>query len=170
MLGGRVGAVEREGALGLNRGDVDECPATLSLEVGQCGHRPVYLTHEVHIYDTRELLGGGLLEGGEEAHCGEVHPGVEPTVLLDCAVGHSLYLIELRSVGGDGDRLAAFASYLFHQGTKARLTPGRDHHLRAPPGEPEGGLPTYAAGGAHQRHHLLLYWLQLHKLIAPCSL
>src|SRR5215207_9559174 len=103
--------MEREGALGLDRGDVNQCPTTLSFEVRQRGHRSVDLPHEVHVDHPCELLRGRLLEGSEEAHCGEVHPGVEPTVLLDCVVGHSLYLIELRGIGGDGDRLAALAPY-----------------------------------------------------------
>src|SRR5829696_9881148 len=118
MLGSPVGAVEREGALGLDRGDVDQGPTTLALEVGQRGHRPLDLAHEVHVYHPPELLGGGLLEGGEEPHRGQVHPGVEPPVLLGRAVGDRPHLLELRSVGGDGDRLAALAPYLFHQGVK----------------------------------------------------
>ena len=44
---------------------MDQGPATLSFEVGQRGHRPVDLPHQVHVYDPRELLRGDLLEGGD---------------------------------------------------------------------------------------------------------
>src|SRR3712207_289669 len=104
--------MEREGALGLHRGDVDQCPTALSLEVRQRGHRPVDLSHEVHVYDALELLRGRLLEGGEEPHRGEVHPGVEPPVLLYGAVGHRLDLLEVCYLGDRGRRFAAPASYL----------------------------------------------------------
>ena len=64
-------------------------------------------THEVHGYDALELLRGGLLEGGEEPHRGEVHPAIEPAVLLHSPVGDRFHLPELRGVSGDGDSLAA---------------------------------------------------------------
>src|SRR5829696_5349943 len=154
--------MEREGALGLDRGDVDQSPTTLSFEVRKRGHRSVDLAHEVDVYDARELLRSRLLEGGEEAHCGEVHPGVQPPELLYSAVGHSLYLIELRSIGGDGDRFAALSPDLLYEGVEPLLAAGRDHHPCTTLGEPESRLPSYAAGGAHQRHNLLFYWLESH--------
>src|SRR5919199_632645 len=161
--------MERERALGLDRGDVDQCPTSFSFEVGQRCHRSVYLSHEVHVCDALELLRGRLLEGGEEPHRGEVHPGVEPPVLLYGAVGHGLDLLEVCHLGGYGRGLSPLAPYLFDKGVQPLLAPGRNDYFGAPFSEPEGGLPSYAAGGTHQCHNLLLYWLMLHTLIAPCS-
>jgi hypothetical protein len=111
---------------------------------------------------TRELFWGGVLEGSEEAHRGEMYPGVQPPELLYSAVGYGLDLLELRSIGGDGDRLAALSPDLLYEGVEPLLAAGRNDHLGAPLGEPKGRLPSYAAGGSHQCHHLLFHCLQLH--------
>src|SRR5215208_7795248 len=97
-----------------------------------------------------------------------MHPGVEPPVLLHRTVGYRLYLLVLRSVCDHDRRLAALPSYLFHQRVEPWLAPGRDHHLGAPLCEPEGGLPPYAAGGAHQRHHLPSIGLSC-AITTPCA-
>src|SRR3712207_1920926 len=128
--------------------------------MGQRGQRTVDLPHEVYVDDALELLRGRLLEGGEEPHRGEVHPGVEPTVFLYGAVGHRPHLPEVRGVGDHGRRLAAIASYLLHQGDEPFLAAGGNHHLRAPLREPERRLPSYAAGGTHQGRYLLFYRLE----------
>ena len=81
-----------------------ERPASLALYVRQCGHRPVNLTHEVHIDYALELFWLGLVEGCEETDGREVYPGVEPTVLLNGNLGDGLYLLELADVGYHGPR------------------------------------------------------------------
>jgi hypothetical protein len=86
-----------------------------------------------------------------------VHPGVEPSVLLDGAVGDCLYLLEVRHFGGYGRGLPSFASYLIDQGIQSLLAPSRNDDLGSPFSEPERRLAAYAAGGSHQHHHLLLY-------------
>src|SRR5215204_7822430 len=144
-------------------------PPSLALYVRQRGHRSVDLPHEVHVDDPLELLWGRLFEGGEESHRGEVHPGVDIPVHLYGAVGHSLYLIELRGIGDHVRRLAALAPYLVHQRGEPRLAAGRDDHLGAPIGEAESRLPPYSAGGAHQHHHLLFYRLELHHQHSFCA-
>jgi hypothetical protein len=93
---------------------VHERPASLALYARQRGHRPVDLTHEVHLDHALELFWLGLVEGGEEACGRKVYPGVEPTVLLDGALGDGLYLVEVRYIGGYGDSLPAFGSYLLY--------------------------------------------------------
>jgi hypothetical protein len=77
---------------------VHECPASLALYVRQRGHRPVDLTHKVHIDHAPELIGFCLVERSEEVCGREVYPGVEPTVLLDSALGDGLYLLELGDI------------------------------------------------------------------------
>ena len=84
-----------------------ERPASLALYAWQRGHRPVDLAHQVHVYHAPELLGPRPVEGGEEADGREVHPGVEPTVLLDGSLGDGLHLLELGDVGYHGPCLAA---------------------------------------------------------------
>jgi hypothetical protein len=71
------------------------------------GHRPVDLTHEVHVDHALELFRLCLVERSEEAGGREVYPGVEPTVLLDGALGDGLYLLELGDIRYHGARLAA---------------------------------------------------------------
>lgn len=73
----------------------------------QCGHRPVDLTHEVHVDHALELIGFCLVERSEEACGRQVYPGVEPTVLLNGYLGDVLHLLELGDVGYHGPRLAA---------------------------------------------------------------
>src|SRR5918998_3711356 len=109
-----------------------------------------------------ELLRGRLLEGGEEPHRGEVHPGVEPPVFLYGPLSNGLYLLEVRDLGDHGRRLAPSPLYLSYQRVEPLLVPGRDHHFGAALCEAERRLPPYAAGGAHQRHHLFLCRLELH--------
>jgi hypothetical protein len=135
---------------------------TLSLYVRKGCHGSVDLPHEVHVDDPGELFGSRLLESSEEPHRGEVHPGVEPPVLLYGAGGHGLHLLVLRGVGDHVRRLAALAPYLVHQGGEAFLAPGRDDHLRAPFGEPKGRLSADTAGCSHQHHYLLFHCLQPH--------
>src|SRR4028119_2452628 len=45
---------------------------------------------------------------------GGVHPGVQASVLLHGAVGHSLHLLVFRSVGDHGRRLTALSPYLLY--------------------------------------------------------
>jgi hypothetical protein len=71
------------------------------------GHRPVDLTHEVHVEHAPELFGSCLVERSEEADGREVHPGVEPTVLLDGSLSDGLHLRELADVGDHGRHLTA---------------------------------------------------------------
>src|SRR5829696_9868336 len=170
VLGGAVGALERDRTLGAHRGDVDQRPSTFALHVRQGGHRPVDLAHQVHVDHPRELLRGGLLEGSDQQHGGEVHPGVEPSVHLHCAVGHRLDLFEVGHLGGYGRGLTSFAPYLFDQGVQPLLVPGRNNYLGATISEPESRLAAYAAGGSHQRYHLLLYWLKSHTHRSLCFL
>jgi hypothetical protein len=84
-----------------------------------------------------------------KSYRGQMHPSVESPVLLYGPVGDRFHLLELRSVGGNGDSLAALVPYLLYQGVEALLAPSRGHDLRALPCEPDGGLAAYAAGGAH---------------------
>ena len=93
---------------------MDQGPTALALYVRQRRHRPVDLAHQVHVDNPGELLGGRLLEGGQQPYPGQVHPRVECAVLLHGAVGHGLYLLKVRSVGGDGDGLAALVPYLLY--------------------------------------------------------
>ena len=93
-----------------------ERPASLALYVRQCGHRPVNLTHEVHIDYALELFWLGLVEGCEETDGREVYPGVEPTVLLNRLLRSHLDLVEVRYIGGYRDGPPALGSYLLNQG------------------------------------------------------
>jgi hypothetical protein len=138
--------------------------------VGQRSHRPIDLPKEVHVDDPLELFGGRLFECGEEPNRGEVHPGVEPAVLLYGALCHSLYLFEIRSISDYGHRLTALAAYLLDQGVETLLAAGRDEHLGAALGEPQGCLAANAAGSSHQHHYLLFYWLQPHIYRSSCYL
>src|SRR5215211_6759425 len=42
------------------------------------------------------------------------------------------------------------------KGVQPLFVPGRNYYLGAPIGEPESRPAAYAAGGSHQRYHLLL--------------
>src|ERR671921_2044845 len=154
--------MEREGALGFDRRDVDQGATALSCEVWQRGHRPVYLSHEVHVYDSLELLWSRLLESSEESYRSEVHPGIEPPVLLHGTVDYCLHLFEIRGVCDHGRRFAALAAYLFSEGVEPFFAAGGDDHLGASFSEPEGSLPPYAAGGSHQGYYLLLHGLEMY--------
>src|SRR5215211_4221616 len=99
-----------------------------------------------------------------------MYPGVEPSVLLYGAVGHCLDLLELGHLGGYGRGLTSFAPYLFDQGVQSLLVPDRNNYLGAPFSEPESSRAAYAAGGAHQRYHLLLYWHKPHTHRSLCFL
>src|SRR5215218_9409942 len=70
VLGGAVGALERDRTLGAHRGNVDQRPSTFALYVRQGGHRPVDLAHQVHVDHPRELRRSGPLEGSDQQHGG----------------------------------------------------------------------------------------------------
>ena len=91
-----------------------ERPASLGLYARQRDHRSVDLTHEIHLDHAPELLGPRPGEGGEEADGREVHPGVEPTVLLDRLLRNRFDLVEFRYVGGYGRGLSALGPYLLY--------------------------------------------------------
>jgi hypothetical protein len=118
VLGGAVRTLQRDRAPGEYGGDVHQRPAALALQVWQRGHRPVDLPHEVDL--TTRLNSSGVISsrGGKERDGGEVHPSVEPTVLLDGFVRDRLHLIELSDVGHLRYRLAALAAYFVHEGAQ----------------------------------------------------
>jgi hypothetical protein len=92
--------------------------------VRQRGHRAVGLPEKVYLDYAPELLGGGLVEGGEDRDSGQVNPGVEPAVRLGCPFRHRLYLLEVRYVGRYRRRLATSAPDLLHQRHESLLVPG----------------------------------------------
>ena len=80
----------------------------------QRGHRSVDLAHKVHLDHAPELFGSCLVEGGEEADGCEVHPSIEPTVLLNRLLRNRLNLVEFRCVGGYARSLSALGPYLLY--------------------------------------------------------
>jgi hypothetical protein len=86
-------------------------------------------------------------------------------------LGHCLDLLEFAHLGGYGRGLASpVLPYLLYQGLQSLFVPRRNNYLGAPLGEAEGSLPSYAAGGVHQRHNLLPYRLKLHIHRSLCFL
>ena len=164
VLGGAVGALERHGAPGEDRGDVHERAAPLALYGGQRRHRAVGLPRQVHVHDALELLRLQLLEPREDRGRRQMHPGAEPTVLFDGPLSHGLHLPEVRHLRRHRRRFASFVPDLFDQGAQVPLVAGRDDHLRAAPREPRRRFPANAARRAHQRDDLVLDLLELHPL------
>ena len=123
--------------------------AAAAVQVRQRGLGAVHLAEQVHLQHAGELLGGCVVEPGDEQDPGHLHPGVEPAVGLHGAVGDGLDLGGVGDVGDDRRGRAARLLDLVHQRAQPGLAAGGDHDRGALLGEPQRGGAADAARGAH---------------------
>ncbi|HSU09760.1 MAG TPA: hypothetical protein VLK57_11205, partial [Pseudonocardia sp.] len=161
VLGRAVGGLQGDAALRAHRRHRDERAAVTS-QVRQRGLGAVHLPEQVDVQHPRELLGGGVVESGDQQHAGHVHPGVEAPVRVDGSVGDGLHLRGIGDVGDDGGRRAARRLDLGDERCESGLAAGGDDDLRALLGEAQGGGPADAAGGAHHDDDLVCDGFELH--------
>ena len=129
----------------------------------QRGLGPVHLPEQVDLQDAGELLGGGVLEPGDQQDPGHVHPRVQPAIGAYGTVGDGLNLSGVGDVGDDGGGRTALVLDLGDQRAQAGLTTGGHHDLRALLREAQGGGAADAAGGAHHDDDLLGDGFELHR-------
>jgi hypothetical protein len=123
--------------------------------VRERGLGPVHLAEQVDLHHSGELLGGRVVEPGDEQDPGHLHPGVEPAVGVHGVVGDGLDLGRVGDVGDDCGGRAARPLDLGGQRAQPRLAAGGDHDPGALLGEPQRGGAADAAGGAHHDDDLL---------------
>jgi hypothetical protein len=119
---------------------------------GQGGPGSVDRAHQVHLQQPAELLLGGILEERPADNAGVVYPRVDPTPTLQGGSGNPLYLLPIRNIARDHQRLSA-AVFDLPSRRLEQLDPpgGKDEPGPLIAQEERHRLPDTARGPRH--HH-----------------
>ena len=96
-----VDRLQRNGAVGQCRADVDDGAAVAHAHPAQRRHRAVHLAEVGHRGATLELLGRELADRGEHRGHGDIHPDVDRAQLVLHSGGGGLDRLVIGDVGGD---------------------------------------------------------------------
>lgn len=153
MLASSIEAVQGHGALGLDAPHVDDC--TRAFENRKRRSRAIDEAPEVRLEDLFGFVDRGFLGHSPHADTGIVHPRVDRSELIDCAIRGFEHRRTIGNVGREPNRLPTATSDLFGDVAKSFFVASDQYDLGASLGRELSRPESDAARSARDQDHLL---------------
>ncbi|MNY01497.1 hypothetical protein D3C86_1340310 [compost metagenome] len=169
VLGGRIGTLQRHGAVGRLAAHVDDRPAMLA-QVRGGGQRAVHHAPVVGVEQAALVFQRHVVMAAEDGHAGIVDPGVEAAEPRDGRLRQLGHVVLVAHVGLDGNDLGPVFAQLLGQFVQHVLAARRQHEPGAGGSRLARGDQAHAAGGTRQHDDLRANWFQgSHFRVVLCA-